>query len=167
MSFKLWKIAIAALAVASVAAMPGFTSAAVAMGCGCCKGKEASSKSKAAGGCMGGAEKGGRKGGMSCMKGMDMADMSVQQQASDDAMMSDMDHSKMDMSGVDTTSSDGNPDVAFAKAMIPHHEAALVMAKNLLKTGRNDEMKAMAKEIIAAQSKEIKTLYGWLAKNAE
>lgn len=116
---------------------------------------------------MGGAEKGGRKGGMSCMKGMDMADMSVQQQASDDAMMSDMDHSKMDMSGVDTTSSDGNPDVAFAKAMIPHHEAALVMAKNLLKTGRNDEMKAMAKEIIAAQSKEIKTLYGWLAKNAE
>ena len=118
---------------------------------------------------MGGEKKDG-KGGMSCMKGMDMANMSMAQKSSDDAMMSGMDHSKMDMtvleSGGDKASASVNPDVDFAKAMIPHHEGAVAMANELLKNGKDPELKKMAEDIIAAQNKEIKFLYGWLAKNA-
>lgn len=114
----------------------------------------------------------GKKGGMSCMKNMDMGNMSMAQKSSDDTMMSGMDHSKMDMSKMDMSSgaaaaSTGNPDVDFAKSMIPHHESAVVMAKDLLKTTKDPELKKLAEDIVAAQNKEIKFLYGWLAKNAE
>lgn len=149
--------------LASLTILPGFASPAAAM-CGCCKGKEAPGKAKAAGGCIGGA---GKKGGMSCMKGMDMGNMSMAQKSSDDTMMSGMDHSKMDMSSGAAAASSGNPDVNFAKSMIPHHESAVVMAKDLLKTTKDPELKKLAEDIVAAQNKEIKFLYGWLAKNAE
>lgn len=167
MTRKFFSGALAALAMAALSVTPVLAAKANAMGCGCCGGQKAGGKSKA--GCMGGDAK-SSKGGMRCMKGMSMAgmdNMSKAQKDSDDAMMSGMDHSKMDMGGSDTSTSDDNADVAFAKAMIPHHEAAVAMAKQLLKNGKNDELKAMATEIIAAQSKEIKTLYGWLSKNAE
>lgn len=167
MTRKFFSGALAALAMAALSVTPVFAAKANAMGCGCCGGQKTGGKSNP--GCMGGDAK-GSKGGMSCMKGMDMADMdnmSKAQKDSDDAMMSGMDHSKMDMGAADASTSDDNPDVAFAKAMIPHHEAAVVMAKQLLKNGKNYELRAMATDIIAAQSKEIKTLYGWLAKNSE
>lgn len=164
MTRKLLTCALAALAFAAVSASPIVATDALA--CGCCAGQKAGSKSKM--GCMGGDTK-ASKGGMSCMKGMDMGgmeNMSVAQKESDDAMMSGMDHSKMDMGGADSAGSTEYADVVFAKAMIPHHEAAVEMAKQLLKSGKNEELKAMANEIIAAQNKEIKSLYGWLAKNA-
>lgn len=164
MKVNLFRSALAALTVAAMNISPIVATDALA--CGCCGGQKAGGKSKA--GCMGGDAK-SSKGGMSCMKGMDMGgmeNMSTAQKASDDAMMSGMDHSKMDMGGGNADASAENADVAFAKAMIPHHEAAVEMAKQLLKDGKNDDMKAMANDIIAAQSKEIKTLYGWLAKNA-
>jgi uncharacterized protein involved in copper resistance len=166
MKFGSWKMAISAIALASLTAMPGFVSSAHAEGGGCCKGKEQAGKAKVGGGCMGGAEKKDGKGGMSCMKGMDMANMSMAQKSSDDAMMSGMDHSKMDMSGGDKASASGNPEVDFAKAMIPHHESAVAMANKLLKIGNDPELKKMAEEIVAAQNKAIKFLYSWLAKNA-
>lgn len=159
------KSAIMALASAAFIATP--VVAANAMGCGCCGGQKSAGKNKSGASCMGG---GDAAGGMSCMKGMDMANMSTAQKASDDAMMSGMGQSKMDLSGMNMSSdpvAERNADVAFAKALIPHHEAAVAMAKQLLKNGKNDDMKAMANEIIAAQNREIKTLYGWLAKNAE
>lgn len=118
---------------------------------------------------MGGGEK---KDGMSCMKGMDMGNMSMAQKSSDDAMMAGMDHSKMDMSTADASGgeaavSSSNPEVDFAKSMIPHHESAIAKAKDLLKSTKDTELKKLAEDIIAAQNKEIKFLYGWLAKNAE
>lgn len=165
MTWNFFKGAFVALIIAAANVSPMVASTANAMGCGCCGGQKAAGKTKS--GCMAG---GDAKGGMSCMKGMDMGsmdNMSMAQKDSDDAMMSGMDHSKMDMSSADPAPSNASADVAFAKAMIPHHEAAIEMAQQLLKNGKNDEMKSMASEIIAAQNKEIKLIYGWLAKNAE
>jgi uncharacterized protein (DUF305 family) len=180
MTFKTLKYALAALAFSPFALAGGFASSADAMGC-CCGGKTMTQKGKSSGGCMGGAAAKGGKSAMSCMKGLDMADMSTAQKSSDDQMMSGagmdhskmdqmdmpgMDHSKMDMSG-EKPADDANADVAFAKAMIEHHEGALAMAKSHLKDGKNEEIKKMAEEMISVQTKEIKLLYGWLAKNVE
>lgn len=166
MTPKIIKGAFVALVLAAAQGSPILATKAEAMDCGCCGEKKSSGKEKS--GCMAGEKIG--KAGMSCMKGVDMGDAgstSAQQLAGDDAMMSGMDHSKMDMSGTNAAAPDVNADIAFAKAMIPHHEAAVEMAKQLLANGKSEEMKAMANEIIVAQIKEIKTLYSWLAKNTE
>lgn len=58
----------------------------------------------------------------------------------------------------------GNPDVDFAKGMIPHHQGAIDMANVVLKYGKDPEMKKLAEEIIKAQDTEIAFMKGWLAK---
>ena len=58
----------------------------------------------------------------------------------------------------------GNPDVDFAKAMIPHHQGAIDMAKVVLQYGKDPEMKKLAEDIIKAQDIEIAFMKGWLAK---
>ena len=46
-------------------------------------------------------------------------------------------------------------DDAFIQAMLPHHEGALEMSKIELAKGADPELKALAQEIIDAQTKEI------------
>jgi len=58
----------------------------------------------------------------------------------------------------------GNTDKDFAMMMKIHHQQALNMAEMELKHGKSPEMKAMAKQIIAAQKKEIAQFDKWLAK---
>src|SRR5690625_2154797 len=55
-----------------------------------------------------------------------------------------------------------DPDLAFACGMIPHHQGAIVMSEAELKYGDNDEMRALAQEIIAAQKREIERLTTWI-----
>jgi Domain of unknown function (DUF305) len=132
-----------------------------AFACGCCKADANSDAGKAEGGGMCGKSGKDKKAGGSCMAGM--GDMAMSQKSSDDAMMSGMDHSKMDMGAA----SSGNPDTDFAKAMIPHHQGAVDMAKEVLKNGKDPDIKKLAEAMVEAQSKEIEFLNGWLAKNAK
>jgi uncharacterized protein (DUF305 family) len=60
----------------------------------------------------------------------------------------------------------GKADTDFAEMMIPHHQAAIDMAKSYLTSGDNDpELTRMSNEIIAAQEREIDMLRSWLARN--
>lgn len=67
---------------------------------------------------------------------------------------------RMDMKKLDTLK--GNEfDLEFIRQMIPHHEGAVVMAKEALKKSTKDEVKTLAKAIIAAQEAEIKQMDDW------
>lgn len=58
----------------------------------------------------------------------------------------------------------GNTDVDFVRSMIPHHKAALTMARIELKFGKDPELRAMATEIIRTQQAEIDKMQSWLGK---
>ena len=57
----------------------------------------------------------------------------------------------------------GDVDVDFAVGMIPHHQAAIDMAKIQLEFGTDPGMRELAEAIIAAQESEIATLKAFLA----
>ncbi len=57
----------------------------------------------------------------------------------------------------------GNPDVDFARAMMPHHQGAIDMAKVGLQYGKDPELRKMAEDIVSAQKKEIAEMKKWLA----
>jgi len=56
----------------------------------------------------------------------------------------------------------GMNEIMFAQGMIPHHQQAIDMSKMALNSGASPEVKKLAKEIIAAQGKEISQLKYWL-----
>ena len=73
------------------------------------------------------------------------------------AMVMGMDSmQKMPISGI--------TDKDFAMMMKIHHQQAVEMAEIELAQGKSPVMKAMAKQIIAAQNKEITRCDQWLAK---
>ena len=61
----------------------------------------------------------------------------------------------------------GNPDVDFARAMIPHHQGAIDMARAVLEYGQEPEIRALAEAIIAAQENEIAILRSWLEEQGQ
>lgn len=58
-------------------------------------------------------------------------------------------------------------DSKFARDMIPHHEAAVEMARKVLKNGLNDEILDLAYSVVKTQTKEIETLRKWLKDRGE
>jgi len=58
----------------------------------------------------------------------------------------------------------GDVDKDFAMMMKLHHQQAVDMAEMLLAHGNSPEMKTLARQIVAAQKKEIATFDAWLAK---
>ncbi len=61
----------------------------------------------------------------------------------------------------------GNVDVDFAQMMIPHHQGAIDMAKVELQYGKDPVLLKLAKDVIAAQEKEIAEMKAVLAKNGK
>ncbi|GAA0308851.1 CopM family metallochaperone [Psychrobacter aestuarii] len=60
--------------------------------------------------------------------------------------------------------SDPIPDLAFARSMLAHHIGAIEMAKSELQYGTDDEMRALAQDIIDAQLKEVADMLYLVAK---
>lgn len=60
----------------------------------------------------------------------------------------------------------GNPDVDFARGMIPHHQGAVDMAAVVVRHGRTPEMVKLAQEIIHSQNAEIGIMERWLEKHS-
>jgi uncharacterized protein (DUF305 family) len=58
-------------------------------------------------------------------------------------------------------------DIAFACAMIPHHQAAINMAEAELRHGDAEPMKKIAERIIDAQRQEIAELTQWIEAQAQ
>lgn len=67
------------------------------------------------------------------------------------------------MSGNTTIYNDIDKD--FAAQMIPHHQSAVDMAEAYLQYGKEASLRTLCQDIINSQTKEIKWLKEWLAKN--
>ncbi len=62
------------------------------------------------------------------------------------------------MDDMQKMTSSGNIDKDFAMMMTLHHQQAVYIAETEIAQGKSPEMKAMAKRIIAAQKKEMRSL---------
>ncbi|HBE32819.1 MAG TPA: DUF305 domain-containing protein [Cyanobacteria bacterium UBA11368] len=56
---------------------------------------------------------------------------------------------------------DADYDLRFIDAMIPHHQGAVLMAKEVQQKSKRPEMKQLADNIIKAQNKEIEQMKQW------
>jgi len=61
-------------------------------------------------------------------------------------------------------SSHDRQDIDFAKAMVPHHQQAVVMARMAKQHAGSAAVKQLAAQIQAAQGPEIMTMRGWLKR---
>jgi uncharacterized protein (DUF305 family) len=59
----------------------------------------------------------------------------------------------------------GDSDADFVRLMIPHHQAAIDMAKTELLYGKDPQMRRLAQEIIADQQSEIELMNLWLKEH--
>jgi uncharacterized protein (DUF305 family) len=58
----------------------------------------------------------------------------------------------------------GDNDVDFVRLMLPHHQAAIDMAKTQLASGQDPQMRRLAQEIITDQQSEIELMQLWLSQ---
>ena len=61
-----------------------------------------------------------------------------------------------------TVKPSGDSDVDFVRLMLPHHRAAIEMAKTELLYGKDPQMRRLAQEIITDQQLEIELMRRWL-----
>ncbi len=73
-----------------------------------------------------------------------------------------MDHSGMNHSmAMDLGPADADYDLRFKDAMIPHHQGAILMAKEAQQKSKRPEIQKLADEIIKAQNQEITQMRNW------
>ena len=78
-------------------------------------------------------------------------------------LIASMDKMHMAMRAIERS---GNSDVDFVRLMLPHHQAALDMAKTQLLYGKDSQMRRLAQEIITDQQSEIELMERWLKQQA-
>ena len=59
----------------------------------------------------------------------------------------------------------GNSDADFVRLMIPHHQAAIDMARTELLYGKDPQTRRLAQQIINAQQSEITLMKLWLKRH--
>jgi uncharacterized protein (DUF305 family) len=59
----------------------------------------------------------------------------------------------------------GDDDADFVRFMLPHHQAALDMAKAELTHGKDPQMRRLAQEIVTDQQSEIELMQLWLERH--
>jgi len=74
-------------------------------------------------------------------------------------LIASMDKMHMAMKAVERS---GDSDVDFVRLMLPHHQAAIDMAKTQLLYGKDPQMRRLAQEIITDQQSEIELMQHWL-----
>jgi uncharacterized protein (DUF305 family) len=95
------------------------------------------------------------------------AESKIQAQApssptTDSGAMKGMNHDSMGHSmSMDLGPADASFDLRFIDAMIPHHEGAVVMAKEALQKSKRPQIQTLAKAIVQAQDKEIAQMKQW------
>ncbi len=77
------------------------------------------------------------------------------------SMMPGMDHSMSHGMMMDLGPADADFDLRFIDAMTPHHQGAIVMAKEAEQKSKRPEIKKLAADIIKAQNKEIAEMKQW------
>jgi uncharacterized protein (DUF305 family) len=74
-------------------------------------------------------------------------------------LIASMDKMHMAMTAIKPS---GNSDLDFVRLMLPHHQAAIDMAKTQLLYGKDPQMRRLAQEIITDQQLEIELMQRWL-----
>jgi uncharacterized protein (DUF305 family) len=59
----------------------------------------------------------------------------------------------------------GDSDVDFVELMLPHHEAAIDMAKTELLYGKDPQMRRLAQEIVTDQQSETQFMQLWMKQH--
>ncbi len=62
---------------------------------------------------------------------------------------------------MDLGTADANYDLRFINAMIPHHQGAIVMAKDVLQKSQRPEIQKLAQDILSSQQAEIEQMKQW------
>jgi uncharacterized protein (DUF305 family) len=82
-----------------------------------------------------------------------------------DKFQAQLDQSMKTMMKPMTPSGDVNMD--YAMMMVEHHRSAVQMAQAEVAMGKDPELKKMAQQMIAAQTKEIQQFNDWMAKSGK
>ena len=69
------------------------------------------------------------------------------------------------MAGMHRNMPTGHTDRDFVRMMVPHHQAAVDMAKAELQYGEDADLKALARSIVTDQEREIALMNAWLDKH--
>jgi uncharacterized protein (DUF305 family) len=75
------------------------------------------------------------------------------------ALMKNMETMHAAMAAVEPS---GNDDIDFVNLMLPHHQAAVDMARTEILFGSDPQMRRLAQEIVADQESEIQLMQLWL-----
>src|SRR5271165_7265628 len=67
--------------------------------------------------------------------------------------------------GMADVKASGNEDADFVNLMLPHHQAAVDMARTELLYGNDPQMRRLAQEIITDQESEIQLMQLWLSRH--